>query len=98
MNISQKADVYLRPPTADRLRKGRLALQPGWYGAGHPRLDRIHQKLRKIPGVLGSRTEGAGMGGTIVVLAKKAGGDEILRLFPKAWRVSPGPPASVLPK
>jgi len=55
-----------------------LTNQPGAYGCSTPEIDEMVDIANAIEGVLGAQLVGAGLGGSIVVLARKGTG-EVLR-------------------
>lgn len=57
---------------APALQGAELAEVPGAYGCSLPELDRIVDIAKEIPGVEGAQLAGAGLGGCIMVLVRKA--------------------------
>jgi len=71
-------DEYLNNLIADadsrhenRVSKAQLLLQPGRYGCSTVEIDRMVDIARSVPGVVGAQIAGAGLGGCIMVLARK---------------------------
>jgi len=71
-------DEYLNSLIADatsqnqnRVSKAQLLLQPGKYGCSTVEIDRMVDIACSVPGVVGAQIAGAGLGGCIMVLARK---------------------------
>jgi N-acetylgalactosamine kinase len=58
---------------------GQLELTPGAYGCSLPELDRIVDTALRLPGVEGAQLAGAGLGGCIMALVRKAETGNVLR-------------------
>jgi hypothetical protein len=55
----------------ERVERARLWRQPGGYDCSCEELDTLVDIARSVPGVLGARLVGAGLGGSIVVLVEE---------------------------
>jgi len=55
----------------NRVSKAQLLLQPGSYGCSTVEIDRMVDIACSVPGVVGAQIAGAGLGGCIMVLARK---------------------------
>lgn len=62
-----------------------LALMPGAYHCSLPELDFIVDTVQSIPGVLGAKLTGAGLGGTVLILAEKDKEDAITSLLQEKY-------------
>ena len=62
-------DLESRDP--DRIESAQLAWQPGRYACSLPAIDRMVDAARATRGVAGAQLAGAGLGGCLMVLAKK---------------------------
>ncbi len=80
-----------------RREQARLYRQPGGYDASCPELDEMVDIALDVPGVLGAGLVGAGLGGSIVVLTARAGGDAIAAAMERHYYRPRGlPPMSQL--
>lgn len=61
----------LRSEEPSRVSRAQLWLQPGGYACSTPELDRMVDLVNQVEGVVGAQLAGAGLGGCIMVLAKK---------------------------
>jgi len=84
---SDCSDAYLQRLIADlgsedpqRVLGAQLYMQPGGYGCSTPEIDRMVDIACRVPGVAGAQIAGAGLGGCIMILAKK----EAIRAVRKA--------------
>jgi len=71
-------DEYLSELIADlagedpeRVLKAQLYLQPGSYACSTPEIDQMVDVATTVPGVAGAQIAGAGLGGCIMILAKR---------------------------
>lgn len=55
-----------------------VCYQPGAYRCSTPELDLIVDLARRVPGVLGAKLTGAGLGGCVVILAREEAADRVL--------------------
>jgi len=56
-----------------------LHWQPGGYACSHEKVDQIVDILANVPGVLGARLTGAGLGGCVVALVDEEQADNAIR-------------------
>lgn len=77
------ADVRSSDPV--RRKRARLFRQPGGYDASCPELDEMVDLALKVPGVLGARLVGAGLGGCIVVLAAANQAGDVIRAIEEGY-------------
>ena len=71
-------DAYLKGLADDlvsedpqRVLNAQLYMQPGSYACSTPQIDRMVDIVCSVPGVVGAQIAGAGLGGCIMILAKK---------------------------
>ncbi len=71
-------DAYLKGLADDltsedpqRVLNAQLYMQPGSYACSTPQIDRMVDIVCDVPGVVGAQIAGAGLGGCIMILAKK---------------------------
>ena len=77
-----------------RKRKARLHRQPGGYDASCPELDEIVDVALAVPGVLGAGLVGAGLGGSVVVLTRKARAEAVADALAEQYYKPRGLPAT----
>ncbi len=72
------ADEYLNGLIADlasedpeRVWKAQLYMQPGSYACSTPEIDQMVDLAVSVPGVVGAQIAGAGLGGCIMILARR---------------------------
>jgi len=63
------ADLATEDP--QRVLRAQLYMQPGSYAASTPEIDQMVDIATTVPGVAGAQIAGAGLGGCIMVLARK---------------------------
>ncbi len=75
---ADSSDAYLQGLIADlgsedpqRVLAAQLYMQPGAYGCSTPEIDRMVDLACGVPGVAGAQIAGAGLGGCIMILARK---------------------------
>jgi len=61
----------LRSEEPARVNRAQLWTRPGGYACSTPELDRMVDLVNQVEGVVGAQLAGAGLGGCIMVLAKK---------------------------
>ncbi len=71
-------DAYLKALADDlasedpqRVLNAQMYMQPGSYACSTPQIDRMVDIVCDVPGVVGAQIAGAGLGGCIMILAKK---------------------------
>lgn len=71
-------DAYLNQQMADlvsqdpkRVLSAQIYSQPGYYACSTPQIDRMVDLACSVPGVIGAQIAGAGLGGCIMILARK---------------------------
>ncbi len=71
-------DAYLNQRMADlvsqdprRVLDAQLYSQPGYYACSTPQIDRMVDIACSVPGVVGAQIAGAGLGGCIMILARR---------------------------
>ena len=63
--------VDLGSENPKRVLRSQLYMQPGSYACSTPRIDSMVDIACCVPGVVGAQIAGAGLGGCIMILAKK---------------------------
>ena len=63
--------AYATSQNQNRISKAQLLLQPGSYGCSTVEIDRMVDIAYSVPGVVGAQIAGAGLGGCVMVLARK---------------------------
>lgn len=79
LNLSDPCtDGYLNTQMAhlvsqypDRVLAGQLYMQPGYYACSTTQIDKMVDLANSVHGVVGAQIAGAGLGGCIMILAKK---------------------------
>jgi len=74
-----------RSKDPERLMQARLYRQPGGYGCSCEELDFIVDTARRIKGVLGAGLTGGGLGGCVLILAKKDKAEEIINQITREY-------------
>ncbi len=87
-------DLDSREP--DRIEQARLAWQPGRYACSLPVLDRMVDIAAATEGVAGAQLAGAGLGGCLMVLARREAVPALRANLEKAAGATPGPAPAVL--
>ena len=77
------ADLASEDP--DRVLAAQLYMQPGSYACSTPEIDRMVDVATSVPGVAGAQIAGAGLGGCIMVLAKKGSVEAVRRALIKHY-------------
>jgi N-acetylgalactosamine kinase len=54
-----------------RVQHAQLDMQPGYYACSTPEIDSMVDRVSEIPAVAGAQIAGAGLGGCIMILARK---------------------------
>lgn len=70
-------DLHSEDP--ERVVAGQLGMQPGSYACSTPEIDRMVDIALKTHGVLGAQLSGAGLGGCMMVLARKDAAPDVIR-------------------
>ncbi len=63
------ADLSSEDP--QRVLRAQLAMQPGLYACSTPEIDEMVDIATSVPGVAGAQLAGAGLGGCVMILARK---------------------------
>jgi N-acetylgalactosamine kinase len=58
--------------------RAQVCYQPGAYRCSTPELDLIVDLSRRVPGILGAKLTGAGLGGCVVILVREEAADRVL--------------------
>lgn len=74
--------------------KARLYNQPGAYRCSTEELDLIVDAVKKVKGVSGAKLTGAGLGGTVLILAEKSATDKVMDVLRKKYYAEKGLPES----
>ena len=76
-----------------RREAARLYRQPGGYDASCAELDAMVEAALDVPGVLGACLVGAGLGGCVVVFARRENADDLIRAMAEHYYEPRGLPA-----
>jgi N-acetylgalactosamine kinase len=97
-------DDYLHGLIADlasedpqRVRRAQLPMQPGSYACSTPEIDQMADVAAAVPGVAGAQIAGAGLGGCIMVLARKESVEEVRKALVKHYYRPAGLKPAVIP-
>ena len=74
----------------NRVLKAQLYMQPGSYGCSTEEIDRMVDIACSVPGVAGAQIAGAGLGGCIMIMAKKEAVNAVRRALVKKYYRSNG--------
>lgn len=84
--VPECSDAYLQALIADlasedpdRVMRAQLFMQPGTYACSTPEIDQMVDVASAVPGVVGAQIAGAGLGGCIMVLARRESVDAVRR-------------------
>jgi N-acetylgalactosamine kinase len=66
-----KMIAYLQSEDVEKVLTAQLYMQPGSYACSTPQIDRMVDIACSVPGVAGAQIAGAGLGGCIMILAKR---------------------------
>ena len=69
----------------DKVLKAQMYIQPGSYGCSTVQIDQMVDIACSVPGVVGSQIAGAGLGGCIMIVAKKGCTDAVRRALVKQY-------------
>ncbi len=69
----------LQSEDPERVLAGQLCMQPGSYACSTTEIDRMVDIALNTRGVLGAQLSGAGLGGCMMVLARKQAADDVVR-------------------
>lgn len=69
----------------NRVLKAQLYMQPGSYGCSTKEIDRMVDVACSVPGVAGAQIAGAGLGGCIMIMAKKEAVDAVRRALVREY-------------
>jgi N-acetylgalactosamine kinase len=78
-----KSDLVSQCP--QRVLAGQLYMQPGYYACSTPQIDKMVDLAGAVPGVIGAQIAGAGLGGCIMILAKKDAVQEVRKKLTKYY-------------
>lgn len=81
----------------DRVLKAQLYMQPGSYRCSTPVIDGMVDIVNAVPGVAGAQMAGAGLGGCIMVLARRERTAAVRRALSREFYKPRGLRASVIP-
>ncbi|MFH1924248.1 MAG: galactokinase family protein [Planctomycetota bacterium] len=77
----------------EKVWKAQLYMQPGSYGCSTPEIDQMVDVAATVPGVAGAQIAGAGLGGCIMILARKesvaAVGKALVKHYYRPARLKP---------
>lgn len=97
------SDAYLNRLIEDlasedpqRVLDAQLCRQPGSYACSTPEIDRMVDIASRVPGVAGAQIAGAGLGGCIMVLARKDAVDPVRRALVREYYKPAGLKPAVL--
>lgn len=97
-------DVFLKQLIDDlasedpaRVLRAQLDMQPGYYACSTTEIDRMIDTVSKVPGVAGAQIAGAGLGGCIMVLAKKHAVPNVRRALSRGYYRPAGLKPAVIP-
>ncbi|HSW46652.1 MAG TPA: NTP transferase domain-containing protein [Phycisphaerae bacterium] len=80
----------------DRVLRAQLYMQPGTYACSTEEIDRMVDIACAVPGVAGAQIAGAGLGGCIMILARKDSAEAVERALVRAYyRPRKLPPAVI---
>jgi N-acetylgalactosamine kinase len=68
-----------------RVQNAQLDMQPGYYACSTAEIDKMIDTVSKVPGVAGAQIAGAGLGGCIMVLAKRDVVPEVRRALARGY-------------
>ena len=68
----------LQSEDPERVLAGQLYFQPGAYACSIPQIDKMVDIACAVPGVVGAQLSGAGLGGCMMVLARREATDEVI--------------------
>lgn len=71
----------IRSNEPERVRQAQLFRQPGKYGCSTPEIDFLVDLVRRQPGVMGAQVAGAGLGGSVIILAEEAAHENVLEVL-----------------
>lgn len=98
------SDDYLRRLIDDlksehpgRVLAAQLDMQPGYYACSTPEIDTMIDSVSRIPGVAGAQIAGAGLGGCIMVLAKRDAVPEVRNALIRDYYRPAGTKPAVIP-
>jgi N-acetylgalactosamine kinase len=72
-----KSDLISEYPA--KVSAAQLEMQPGYYACSTPKIDKMVDLACSVPGVVGAQLAGAGLGGCIMILAKKTAVDAVCK-------------------
>jgi len=81
----------------DRVLKAQLYMQPGGYACSTPEIDQMVDIAASVPGVAGAQIAGAGLGGCIMILARRQSVDAAHNTLVKQYYRPAGLKPAVLP-
>ena len=81
----------------DKVLNAQLYMQPGSYACSTPQIDRMVDIVCRVNGVAGAQIAGAGLGGCIMILAKKGTVPAVQKTLTKYYYKPNGLKPAVLP-
>jgi N-acetylgalactosamine kinase len=81
----------------DRVLRAQLYMQPGSYACSTPEIDQMVDIASSVPGVAGAQIAGAGLGGCIMVLARKEAVDSVRKALVQQYYRPAGLKPAILP-
>ena len=88
-------DLASEDPT--RVMGAQLSMQPGFYACSTAEIDKMIDTVSQVPGVAGAQIAGAGLGGCIMVLARKDAVAEVRRALVRGYYRPAGLKPAVIP-
>ncbi len=90
--IDPYTDEYLKRLIDDltseeprRVQEAQLDMQPGYYACSTEEIDAMIDSVSEVPGVAGAQIAGAGLGGCIMVLAKRDAVADVRRALARGY-------------
>jgi N-acetylgalactosamine kinase len=81
----------------ERVQNAQLDMQPGYYACSTPEIDAMVDLAGEVSGVAGVQIAGAGLGGCIMVLAKKEAVPQVRRALSRGYYQPAGLKPAVIP-
>ncbi len=78
-----KSDLISESPA--QVAAAQLEMQPGYYACSTPKIDKMVDLACSVSGVVGAQLAGAGLGGCIMILAKKTAVDSVCKKLIKEY-------------
>ncbi len=84
-NYLNKLIDDLASENPEKVLKAQLYMQKGGYTCSTPEIDRMVDIAREVPGVVGAQIAGAGLGGCVMILAKKEMVNDVAKALKKYY-------------